>query len=517
MRRTISLLLALVLALSLASCGSGDPAPSDDLSGTLVASVEPSAEPSHQIVVPDRPASVEAFGVAYSSTTTLNPITAVSRLNLELAPLMYEGLYEIKPDFTAEAVLAESAVRDGLVWTIKLKRGVTMSDGEPLTATDVVYSLELARGSERYAARLAPIVSAMVIDERTVSIATSTEIGRLELLLDVPMIRAGSADEFAPAGSGLYTYFATEEGSYLRVSDARRGEVEITRIELVDTPEAELMISSFEQGTVSIASSDPTATDRIDYGGDYEEWSYATANLLYLSFSSTLDAPLRAILAESIERADIADVDLEGAADAVRYPISPATELGAEQDLDWSPADSRASLEALGAERDDEGFLAIGGKRITVRLLVAEENSYKNAAALRIAEGWRQLGIDVQLTQLGYTDYLAALRRGDFDAALCETQLTADFALDALVGTDGSLNFGAHSDEVLDALLLAYRAANADGIERAADDLYDYLRDNAPIAAIAFERHALLAKRGAVSAADPAPHDLYHGIETWEH
>ena len=511
MRRAASLLLALAVLMACAGCEGGE-----DITDTLVEVTPEEPSPSAGIVLPGGPASVEAFGVAYSSTASLNPITGTNRLNLELAPLMYEGLFEVTPDYEAEPVLCEEISHEGEVWTVTLRGGVTMSDGEPLTAADVVYSLELARNTDLYAARLRPVRSVMTIDDRTLSIATNGEYGRLELLLDTPVIRAGGAEDSAPPGTGLYTFVKTEDGGYLRVSDSRRGAASLQRIELVDIPEGELMVSSFEQGTVSAASSDPTATDNLDYGGNFEEWSRFTPNMLYLCFNGgRLPAPVRAALAGAVNRPEIAAADLAGAADATNLPASPASALGADADAAPRFAEAASALEALGAEPDDEGFLTLGRSRIALTLIAPEENPFKAAAARRISEDWRQLGVDVTLELMGFDDYAATLARGSFDVALCETQLTADFSLDSILGAGGALNFCGEPDEELTALLAAFRAADSDGIAAAAENLYGYISRNAPIAPLAFERHLLIARRGAVSAADPAPHNLYRGIENW--
>lgn len=510
MRRLLAALLALFMAFSLMSCETDD-----DLANMLV-SVEPSVEPSTtpQIIIPVGPASVEAFGVAYSSTATLNPITGQSRLNLELAPLIYQGLFRLSPDFAAEAVLCTDFTHSGEAWTFKLKRGVTMSDGEPLTSADVKYSIDLARTSGQYTARLGMIRQVETPDDSTVLITTNGAYGRLELLLDLPIIRVDSGEDYAPPGSGLYEYVDAADESYLRVASSHRGECSIARIQLIDTPAAELMISNFEQGLVSVASRNVTATDRINYGGDYEEWNYPTTDMLYLCFGSSYASELNAILAGAIDREAVASFDLLGYADAADIAANPHSALGSQPDR-FSLERSAAALEAIGASVGEDGVLELGRTRLSVRLIVPEENDCKLAAAERIAEDWRQLGIDVTLDALSFANFKAALTAGNFDAALCETKLRADFSLDELLGAGGPLNFGGHESEQLETLLANFREADAEGIERAATALYRYIKENAPIAPIAFTRGSLIARRGEVGAPDPTAHDLYRGVERW--
>lgn len=510
MRRILAALLAVLMMLPLASCET------DDDLAELPVSVEPSAEPSTtpNIVIPVGPASVEAFGVAYSSTATLNPITGQSRLNLELAPLMYQGLFRISPEFEAEAVLCTNASHSGEVWTFKLKRGVKMSDGEPLTSADVKYSIDIARTSDRYSARLSMIRLVETPDDSTVLITTNGVYGRLELLLDIPIIRAGSGEDYAPVGSGLYEYVDAGDESYLRVASPHRGECSIARIQLIDTPAAELMISNFEQGLVSVTSRYATATDRIDYGGDYEEWSFPTTNMIYLCFGSGYASELNSILADAVDRETVADFDLFGYADASDIPASPHSSIG-EQTDSFSLERSAEALESLGAVVGEDGVLELGRKRLALRLIVPEENDCKLAAAERIAEDWRQLGIDVTLDALSFAEFKTALAAGSFDAALCETKLRVDFSLDSLLGAGGSLNFGGHYSEELETLLANFNAADAESIEQAARVLYRYIDEHAPIAPIAFTRGSLIARRGEVGAPDPAANDLYRGVESW--
>ena len=58
-------------------------------------------------------------------------------------------------------MLAQSCTYDAAerTYTLTLRSGVTFSDGSPLTARDVSVSLERARQSQRYAARLAEVSS----------------------------------------------------------------------------------------------------------------------------------------------------------------------------------------------------------------------------------------------------------------------------------------------------------------------------------------------------------------------
>ncbi|HET6202031.1 MAG TPA: ABC transporter substrate-binding protein [Planctomycetota bacterium] len=80
-----------------------------------------------------------------SPPDTFNPITAKSLSGFFVSLFVCEPLTELDP-LTAEPVpvLAESweHSEDGLTWTFRLREGLLWSDGVPLTADDVVFSLE---------------------------------------------------------------------------------------------------------------------------------------------------------------------------------------------------------------------------------------------------------------------------------------------------------------------------------------------------------------------------------------
>ena len=82
------------------------------------------------------------FAIGGDTGNTLNPITADDRWGLMTCHMVYSPAYYIYQDGTMDWILAESmdASEDGKVYTMKLKEGLKWSDGEPLTADDIVFT-----------------------------------------------------------------------------------------------------------------------------------------------------------------------------------------------------------------------------------------------------------------------------------------------------------------------------------------------------------------------------------------
>ena len=77
----------------------------------------------------------------------VNPLLALSDADRDLTALVYSGLLRAVPDGTLIPDLAESYAlsEDGLIYTVKLREDAMFHDGEPVTAADVLFTIERAR------------------------------------------------------------------------------------------------------------------------------------------------------------------------------------------------------------------------------------------------------------------------------------------------------------------------------------------------------------------------------------
>jgi peptide/nickel transport system substrate-binding protein len=77
----------------------------------------------------------------------INPLLAISDADRDLTSLVYSGLLKATPsgDFIPDLALRYSISDDGLEYDFVLKDDVTFSDGEPVTADDIVYTITKAQ------------------------------------------------------------------------------------------------------------------------------------------------------------------------------------------------------------------------------------------------------------------------------------------------------------------------------------------------------------------------------------
>ena len=193
-RRRRAVVLGVVAALALAACGGDDDGGAEDAT-TTAAGVATSEAPDTTGAVtpsgaPDTAADTSSAGSAPAGgggeevvvgavlePTNLDLVTqAGAALDQVLLDNVYETLLTATDDGSVEAGLTElpEISEDGLTYTFTIPEGVTFHSGEPLTAADVVWSLDAQRAEgANQAERLASIDTVEAPDEQTVVVTLS--------------------------------------------------------------------------------------------------------------------------------------------------------------------------------------------------------------------------------------------------------------------------------------------------------------------------------------------------------
>jgi peptide/nickel transport system substrate-binding protein len=188
---------------------------------------------------------------------------------------LYEGLTAFDPDMTLVPALAESWENPSdLVWRFHLRPGVHFHDGRPLTADDVVFSLERARHppvGHAFGSYLVAVSGVRKIDDLTVEVTTAQPypilLNKLTFVLIVP---AGSPELIETAvGTGPYRLVsARPEGPLvLAVFPGYWGPPPAeSDVELVIEPDAERRLALLRAGTVDVVR-EPTPAQALEVAG----------------------------------------------------------------------------------------------------------------------------------------------------------------------------------------------------------------------------------------------------------
>ncbi len=179
--------------------------------------------------------STSAFisGGVYTEATigkvnSLNPIFATTNSEKVLSRLMFATISQIDYSGHVGPGLAESIIPDdtGKVWTVKLKKGLKWSDGEPITADDVVFTINTLKSSainSGYSRNFSGVE--VTIDNENIVFTLPSVYADFNAALNVPVLPEHILGDIAPANllenafsnnpvtSGPFTFNATQSVS----------------------------------------------------------------------------------------------------------------------------------------------------------------------------------------------------------------------------------------------------------------------------------------------------------------
>ncbi len=544
-RKFFALLLAAAMLFSLAACGEAaagpeatpEPAPDD---GAATVS-------GQTLTFGDAADSVFSLSLDYEES--LNPVKTQSTLNQLVDCLVYDRLFEVDENFNVTSrVLSDwyySKNEDSAgVWVLRVKDGIQMHDGSTLTAQDVAYSVSCIFTSEKHKnlqMQIGRVYSSAFNGE--VYLATEgADNAQLPQRMSIPIIKAGSVGDEIPVGSGPYMY--NEDRTALVKFDGYENSesLPLDEVQLRAYRGMEELITEFESGLVDLVVNDPTGIYNMGYGGKNEKRVITTTNLHFIGFNSKsrffqYDA-YRCAMNWIVNRDKIVSDTLDGNAVATVLPIHPNSSLydtDIASQFSYDPARCLTELERGGCrDLDADGMLefALSGMKVDIELnfAVCADNAAKVQEARQIAEDMEAIGLSVNLRELTWKDYLAALRTGYIDADqeepeipmdmyLAEVALTGDWNILTLISgdweEDNTLNYGGWENSELERLTEAYLGAKDDDRAQAVRDWLQLLTTTTVILPVCFETRDVISHLGTISGMSPNQYDIFHNITAW--
>lgn len=171
--------------------------------------------------------TTQAQGGAYAEgvvgvVETVNPLYATTAPELSASKLLFSTLYTYDAKNGMRADLAESTTVDesGTIYTVKIRPNVQWHDGEPLTARDVAFTVELMKNKDvrsPYRTNWTSI-DVEVLDDQTLSFSLPAKYASFQHALTFsvvpkhllesiePSLIRESTFSYAPVGSGPFAF-----------------------------------------------------------------------------------------------------------------------------------------------------------------------------------------------------------------------------------------------------------------------------------------------------------------------
>jgi len=425
---------------------------------------------------------------AQDDTLTIASGTDIENMNIHVVTSspsfsvlehIYESLFQMTPEGELVPVLAESieAVEE-TVYVVKLREGITFTDGEPFNAEAAKANIEWVLDPENGAAFAFLLqvggedVAVEVIDEYTLQMTTAIPFAPLPAHLShgafamvSPALLAEGADAMASnaIGTGPYmleTWDRAEQVVLTRNDNYWGDAPEIGSLVFKVVPEAGARIIEVQSGTVDVAVRIPPA-DIAQLEADPNVNIEITPGLrtIYIFFNVTQppfdDVRVRQAVNYAVDKDAIAASLFDGAALVSEAPFAPgifgySTQEPYARDLDKA----RELLDEAGVEEGATLVLYHPTERYPQDALVAD------AVRAQLAE----VGLDVELRTLEWPQYVPFVRQPLEDNTVQFAMLgwgvptmDADYALFALFhssshppGFNGAFYDNPEVDELLE-------------------------------------------------------------------
>lgn len=357
----------------------------------------------------------------------INPLLALSDSDRDLSTLIYSGLLRADSNGKLIPDLAESYTisDDKLTYTFILKKTVVFQDNTPVTADDVVFTIEKAKdpafGSPRKSAWDSVIVKK--IDDRTISLTLrepyapfiqNTTLG----ILPKHIWSKVSPEEFPfsqfntkPVGSGPYTvesisYNSSGLPSEYHLSAFKKyalGKPYISTLVIKSYSSETDLLDSFKNGDIeSISGVTPGNIPTLQKNS--QTVVKAPLPRVFGIFFNQNVAPAlvyneaRLALSLATDRKEIVDVVLDSYGQTITGPIPPktvATHSEQEQNITERISSAQALLEKNGWKKNDDGIYQKKEKKGTVTLSLSISTGDApelKTAAETIQKQWQKIG-----------------------------------------------------------------------------------------------------------------------------
>lgn len=541
MTKFISLTLTAVLILAAAGCSSKDQgSPSGDGTGETV---NESSEEGKIINV----------GVT-DSLGGLNPfVIDQTEINKYAVGLMFLPLMELDKDMNFQGMLADSiTTEDNMNFVVHIDEKATWSDGTPVTAEDVEYTVRRlaspvvnnttlmlyafeGTSEEGFVEEGAESMAGVqVIDEKTVQFTSEYPMALttfentyaryihtlpkkvLEQLSEEELL---TSDWFNKPDVVSGPFFVTDFDndhyiSYEANADYWKGAPKIDKlnIRIID---ASQVYAGLQSGEIDITHHTMTAIPQEDYESiealENVEAVYGspiTNQSAFIQTANITDARVRQALVYAIDRQKLVDELLKGHGEVVDGFLSSASPFFDEgiTPISYDPEKAKELLAQAGWDGSQ-----------TLRFYVnSGDSTFVNGAQVLVAQ-WAAVGINVEVQTVDLATLMTVAGTTDYDIlAVQYTYAPVDPYpdVDWLLSGEGSWT-GYHSDEISEALAGTQKTSDINEIKSLYSVVDKKVQEDVPMFSV-----YIISAQGAVSkrisGAAPSAYGFFNEVQNWD-
>lgn len=412
------------------------------------------------------------YGISSSPTGIFNPLISDTVYDDAVNTMVYDSLLKLDKEQKLVPSMAESyeVSKDGLELTFKLKDNIKFSDGTPVTAKDVEFTLtsladkdypgewgdyiskvvgvnEYKSGAEK------SVKGIQVIDDKNIKITFTeiyapalTNLGTVGIIPKhiwekVPVANWKKEKDLLskPVGSGPYKLAMFTEGQEVKFvkneNFERKPKTENIVFKVINE---DTVIADLKNGQVDIVNvSNLKKDDREALKKEnYQLFTHSNNLFQYmgLNYRNEIfkDLKVRQAFIYAIDRKGMVDNILEGNGVVTNVPLLtsswayPKDSAGIEK-YEYNPEKAKQLLKEAGYTEKDGVLTNAAGKQLSFKLDVPTGNKIRELAAQIIQENLKQIGVKVELNKMEFPALMQkVVANHDFDLYMMGNNLPTD-------------------------------------------------------------------------------------------
>ena len=388
---------------------------------------------------------------------TLNPVLAASHWDRFVDTYLFTPLvnFDQNLEVSPGIALKWEISADGKVYTFHLNPAATFSDGSPVLASDVLFTLKKIVDPQTEAVQIASgfeqvdLKATHIIDDRTIAIAFKvayspqlTQFYNLMIIPEHVYSKGNFKTDYAskPVGAGPYRLVSREPGKEIVLErrpdfwgDKPYLQTVIFKI-IVDDVTAwnamkrgDIDETQVTSDTWMMESRRPELMKTIDFRRFYTlQYNYVPWNNRDPLLS---DKRVRHALAECIDLQSIINNMYHGTARAMNGPFTP-DQWAYNPDvpvIKYNPAEAQHILNSLGwLDTDGDGILDKDHKPFKLEMLITGGNSPSAPFAQLFQAELKKIGVQLDLTTLDPSAFIQRILAGNYSCAYLSWDLDPD-------------------------------------------------------------------------------------------
>jgi peptide/nickel transport system substrate-binding protein len=354
---------------------------------------------------------------------------------------------------------------DQLTYTFHLRPGLKFSDGSPLTAEDVAFTLTILhdkaydgetnifeahiKGGQAYKeGKASSIEGIKVIDPQTIQITTEKVNARSLLLLGGPVLskayygkdyKPGNLDYIRtlhtkPLGAGPYKfdkYIPGQEVRFLANEHYYAGKPAVEHFIYKTTEGDALQFFQTGETDYNTFTADNDNLELLKSLGFANINLYTSTAYSFIQFNHSKpylkDKRVRQALIYGLDRQKIVDTTYQGYGQVANVPVSPVSWAYTEDDnpYRYDPEKAKQLLEEAGWKVGANGIREKDGQKLVLHYLTTK--SKVSDVLIPIAkENYKELGVQLEAELMDFNALLARTEKGDHDLASFSTPMLLD-------------------------------------------------------------------------------------------